>query len=327
MNRRFLLALGAGALALSAAGAYAQASAANWPTKPVKLIVGFPAGGGTDITARLLAQKMSDLNKEQFVVENRPGATGMIGAKAAATATPDGYTLLMGHVNSQAIAPSLMEKPPYDTLKDFVPIMYVGYAPNVLTISANTPAKTVQELIAYARTKPGGLSFASPGVGSTNQLAGELLRVETGAPLVHVPYKGSAPAIVDLLGGQVDLNFDTLSSVSQHLKAGKMRALAVTTPQRDPDLPDVPTMQELGFKSLEMTNWYGIMAPAGTPQAIVTKAYEQLRSIMDQPDVKAKLVELGVRHQRMTPEQFGQFVRSENAKYKEIGRRTGVKME
>jgi tripartite-type tricarboxylate transporter receptor subunit TctC len=324
------MALAAGALGAAATGAFAQAAAPAaqpWPAKPVKLIVGFPAGGGTDITARLLAQKLTDLNGQQFVVENRAGATGMIGAKAAATAPPDGYTLLMGHVNSQAIAPSLMDKPPYDTLKDFIPVMYVGFAPNVLTINANTPAKSVQELIAYARTKPGGLSFASPGVGSTNQLAGELLRVETGAPLVHVPYKGSAPAIVDLLGGQVDMNFDTLSSVSQHLKAGKMRALAVTTPQRDPDLPDVPTMQELGFKSLEMTNWYGIMAPAGTPQPVVTKLYEQLRGIMDQPDVKAKLVELGVRHQRMTPEQFGQFVRSENVKYKEIGRRTGVKME
>jgi tripartite-type tricarboxylate transporter receptor subunit TctC len=322
------MALAAGALG-AATGAFAQGGTAPapWPAKPVKLIVGFPAGGGTDITARLLAQKLTDLNGQQFVVENRAGATGMIGAKAAATAPPDGYTLLMGHVNSQAIAPSLMDKPPYDTLKDFIPVMYVGFAPNVLTINANTPAKSVQELIAYARTKPGGLSFASPGVGSTNQLAGELLRVETGAPLVHVPYKGSAPAIVDLLGGQVDMNFDTLSSVSQHLKAGKMRALAVTTPQRDPDLPDVPTMQELGFKSLEMTNWYGIMAPAGTPQPVVTKLYEQLRGIMDQPDVKAKLVELGVRHQRMTPEQFGQFVRSENVKYKEIGRRTGVKME
>jgi tripartite-type tricarboxylate transporter receptor subunit TctC len=322
------MALAAGALG-AATGAFAQGGTAPapWPAKPVKLIVGFPAGGGTDITARLLAQKLTDLNGQQFVVENRAGATGMIGAKAAATAPPDGYTLLMGHVNSQAIAPSLMDKPPYDTLKDFIPVMYVGFAPNVLTINASTPAKSVQELIAYARTKPGGLSFASPGVGSTNQLAGELLRVETGAPLVHVPYKGSAPAIVDLLGGQVDMNFDTLSSVSQHLKAGKMRALAVTTPQRDPDLPDVPTMQELGFKSLEMTNWYGIMAPAGTPQPVVTKLYEQLRGIMDQPDVKAKLVELGVRHQRMTPDQFGQFVRSENVKYKEIGRRTGVKME
>ena len=305
----------------------APACAQVYPAKPVRLVVGFAPGGGTDIIARLLAQKLSMSLGQQFVVENRAGATGMIGAKQVATAPADGYTLLMGHVNSQAIAPALMEKPLYDSVKDFAPITYIGYVPNVLVVNPALPAKSVAELIALAKSKPQGLSFASPGVGSTNHLAGEMLKLDSGAPLVHVPYKGSAPAIVDLLGGQVDMNFDAMSSIIQYLKAGRMRALAVTTPQRDPDLPDVPTMTELGFKSFAVTNWYGIVAPASTPAPIIEKLHGELAKVLQMPDVSRQLAELGVRREPMTPEQFAQFIRSEDAKYRDIAKRTGVRME
>jgi tripartite-type tricarboxylate transporter receptor subunit TctC len=325
--RKLALALLGSSLIAAAPAALAQPQGEAWPTKPVRILVGFAPGGGTDIVARLLAQKLSEANGQQFVVENRAGATGMIAAKAAASAPPDGYTLLMGHVNSQAIAPSLTDKAPYDPIKDFTPITYIGFVPNVLTINSATPAKSVQELVAFAKSKTGGISFASPGVGSTNHLAGELMRMESGAPMVHVPYKGSGPAIVDLLGGQVDMNFDAMSSVVQHLKAGKMRALAVTTPKRDPDLPDVPTMLELGYKNFEMTNWYSIMGPASVPAPIVAKLHGQLRTILQMPDVTAKLDELGVRRESKSPEQFAEFVRSENAKYRDIAKRSGVKME
>ena len=303
------------------------AQAQTYPAKPVRLLVGFAPGGGTDIIARMLAQKLSISLGQQFVVENRAGATGMIAAKQVATAPADGYTLLMGHVNSQAIAPALMDKPMYDSVKDFAPITYVGYVPNVLVVNPALPAKSVAELIALAKSNSKGLSFASPGVGSTNHLAGEMLKLDSGASFVHVPYKGSGPAIVDLLGGQVDMNFDAMSSIIQYLKAGRMRALAVTTPQRDPDLPEVPTMAELGFTTFAITNWYGVVAPAATPAAIVDKLHGELSRILQMPDVTRQLAELGVRREPMSTERFAQFVRSEDAKYRDIAKRTGVRME
>ena len=319
--------LGAMALCATLTIQPTQSHAQAYPARPVRLLVGFAPGGGTDIIARLLALKLSGSLGQPFVVENRAGATGMIAAKQVATAAPDGYTLLMGHVNSQAIAPALLEKPMYDPVKDFAPITYIGYVPNVLVVNASLPAKSVAQLIELARSRPKGLSFASPGVGSTNHLAGEMLKLDSGAPFVHVPYKGSGPAIIDLLGNQVDMNFDAMSSVIQHLKAGRMRALAVTTPLRDPDLPDVPTMTELGFKAFAITNWYGIVASAGTPANIVNTLYVELAKILQLPDVTRQLLELGVRREPMSPEQFAQFVRSEEAKYREIAKLTGVRME
>ena len=311
------------ALALLPVTALAQ----PYPTKPVRMVIGFAPGGGTDIVGRLLAQKLSEALGQPFTVENKPGATGMIGAKQVASAPADGYVLLMGHVNSQAIAPGLMERPLYDPIKDFAPVTYVGFVPNVLVVNNALPVRTVSELVALAKSRPKGLSFASPGVGSTNHLAGEMLRQATGAPLVHVPYKGSSPAIVDLLGGQVDMNFDAMSSITAYLKAGRMRALAVTTPQRDPDLPDVPTMIELGFKTLNVTNWYGVVAPAGTPADVVDKLHGELSRILQTTEVVGKLTELGVRREAMSSEKFGQFIRAEVAKYREVARLTGVRME
>jgi tripartite-type tricarboxylate transporter receptor subunit TctC len=304
------------------------AGAQSYPSKPIRWIVGFPPGGGTDIISRLIAQKMGEAWGQQVLVENRPGATGMIGANAIAKAPPDGYTIGMAHVNSHAIAPNLVEKPLYDPLKDFAPVAYVGYVPNVLVINpAVTPANTIQELVILAKAQPGKLSFASPGVGSTNHLAGEMFKLGAGIDIVHVPYKGSGPAIVDLLGGQITMNFDAMSSIVQHLKQGKMRALAVTTSEPDPQLPGVPTVRQAGFKDFEVTNWYGVVAPAGTSREIVVRLNGEVNRILALPDVVAKLDELGTRRNPMSPDQFGEFARNELEKYRAVAKATGVRME
>jgi tripartite-type tricarboxylate transporter receptor subunit TctC len=304
------------------------AGAQPYPSKPIRWVVGFPPGGGTDIISRLIAQKMSESWGQQVLVENRPGATGMIGANAIAKAAPDGYFIGMGHVNSHAIAPNLVEKPLYDPARDFAMVAYVGYVPNVLVINpAVTKANNIQELIALAKAQPGKLSFASPGVGSTNHLAGEMFKLGAGIDIVHVPYKGSGPAIVDLLGGQITMNFDAMSSIVNHLKQGKMRALAVTTAEPDPQLPGVPTVKQAGFKDFEVTNWYGVVAPAGTPREIVVKLNGEVNRILALPDVAAKLDELGTRRNPMTPEQFAQFGRSEIEKYGAVAKAAGVRME
>ena len=309
--------------ALCCAGAHAQ----PYPNKPIRFIVGFPPGGGTDIVTRLVAAKLTDAVGQQTIVDNRPGATGMIAANLVAKAPADGYTLLTAHVNSQAIAPNATSKPLYDPSRDFAYVAYLGYAPNVLVIRPSTPAKNVKELIALAKAHPGQLTYASPGVGSTNHLAGEMFRMATGIDIVHIPYKGSVPAIIDLLSGQVGMNFDTFSSVAAYLQSGRMRALAITTAKRDVQLPEVPTLIELGIKNFEVTNWYGIAAPTGTPPEIVNKLNTEINRILELKDVAARFDELGTRRNPMSPEQFSVFQRAELAKYKEVVAKSGVRME
>jgi tripartite-type tricarboxylate transporter receptor subunit TctC len=313
-------------VALQACVAQAEAQGQPYPSKPVRIVVGFAPGGGTDIVARLLAQKLSDSLGQPFLVENKAGATGTIGAASVATSPADGHTLLMGHVNSNAIAPALMPRPPYDPVKDFAAVAYIGFVPNVLVVNPALPAKTVGELVALSKSRENGISFASPGIGSTNQLGGEMLRIESGGKFLHIPYKGSSPAIVDLLAGHVDMNFDALSSITSYLKAGHMRPLAVTTPQRDPGLPEVPSMAELGFKSLRITNWYGVVAPARTPPDVLQTLHDEIYRTLQLPDVMQKLAEIGLRHEPMSIEQFTQFIRAEAEKYGEIARMTGVRM-
>jgi tripartite-type tricarboxylate transporter receptor subunit TctC len=233
----------------------------------------------------------------------------------------------MGHVNSHGIAPNLFKKLPYDAQRDFAMVSYVGYVPNVLVVHPSIPARNVKELVALAKARPGTLSYASSGVGSTQHLAGELLKLLTGIDIVHVPYKGSGPAIVDLLAGHIAMNFDTMPPVLSHVRQGKLRALAVTTPTRASPLPEVPTMMEAGLKTYEMTNWYGVMAPAKTPREIVTRLNVEINRIMMLPDAKAKLEEAGTQLNLRTPEQFAGFLQSEIASYAKLIKASGVTIE
>lgn len=318
------LTLGAGLLAAVFTGTV-QAQA--YPNHPVRLIVGFSPGGGTDVVARVVGQKVSEALGQQVIIENRPGATGTIAAAAVAKSPADGYTLLVAHVNSNAIAPSVFAKLPYDARKDFAPVIYLGYVPNVMAVNAKVPAKNLKEFIAYAKANPGQLSFASSGNGSTQHLAGEMLKLTAKINLVHVPYKGSGQAITDLLAGVVQLNIDTMPPVIEHIKTGSLRALAVTTPKRATQLPDVPTFEEEGLKGFTMTNWYGVAAPAGTPPEIVKRLNAEFDKALNDKDVKAKLVPVGAELAGGSAAEFDAFIKTEIDKYAKLTKDANVKME
>jgi tripartite-type tricarboxylate transporter receptor subunit TctC len=314
-------------IAAALAMLFATLAGAQYPQKTIRLVVGFPPGGGTDVVARIIGAKLGDLWGQTVVVDNRAGATGTIGADIVAKSPPDGYTLIMGHVNSHGIAPNLFKKLPYDAQRDFAMVAYVGYVPNVLVVHPSIPAKSVKELVAIAKSRPGQLNYASSGIGSTQHLAGEMFKLSTGVNIVHIPYKGSGPAVVDLLAGHVSMNFDTMPPVLSHIRAGKMRALALTTPKRSPTLPDVPTMMESGLAGFSMTNWYGVMAPGKTPREIVTKLNAEINKIVMIPDQKTKLEEVGTQLDPMSPEQFAKFLESEIVKYAKLIKAANVTLE
>ena len=306
----------------------ATAHAQNWPTKPIKLLVGFAPGGGTDIVARSLAPKMSELLGQPVIVENKPGASGTIAADAVAKAASDGYTLLMGHSNSNAIAPFVLQNVPYDAATDFTPITYIGYVPNVLVINPGIPANTVAELVVLAKAKPGIYTYASSGIGSTQHLAGALFAKLTGTQLSHIPYKGSGQAISDLLSGQVNMNFDTMPPVLQQIKAGKLRALAISTPQRLPQLPDVPTFAEVGIRGFDVTNWYAVMGPKNLPKDIVAKINAAVQKAMADPAIRPNLEAQGVQFGGPgTPEEFSAFLKAELIKYQALVKELNVKAD
>ncbi len=321
MRTRFLTAIAI------AACATLPAFAQSYPSKPVRLLVGFAPGGGTDIVARVLAQKLSEWWGQQVVVENRAGATGTIAADLVAKAPADGYMLLMGHVNSNAIAPTLFKKLPYDAVKDFASVTYVGYVPNVLTVHPSLPTKNVKELVALAKSRAGELTCASSGTGSTQHLALEMFMTLTGTKIIHVPYKGSGQAIVDLLAGQVQMNFDTMPPVLDHVRAKRLRALAVTTPKRAGQLPDVPTLAETGLKGFEMTNWYGVVAPGATPRDIVNKINADLNKALADPGVRRRLEEVGTEIGGGTPESFDAFIKTEIIKYTKLVKAANVQLD
>jgi len=313
----------AAALAVFSAGALAQA----YPNKTVRMIVGFPPGGGTDVVARVISAKLSEWWGQAVAVENRPGATGTIGADAVAKSAPDGYTLIMGHVNSHAIAPNLFAKLPYDAIKDFAAVSYVGYVPNVLAVHPSVPAKSVKELVALLKSKPGQLNYASSGNGSTQHLAGEMFKQLTGTSIVHVPYKGSGDAIKDLLGGVVAMNFDTMPPVLPHVQAGKLRGLAISTPRRLSQLPDVPTFEEEGIRGFDVTNWYGVMAPGDTPREIVQKLNADINKAMQVPEVRSRLEAVGTQLNEQSAAQFEAFMKSEVAKYAKLIKSANIRIE
>jgi len=325
MNRRTLLA----AFAASLAAALAPAAVAQpaFPTKPIRIVVPFPPGGTTDILARAAAQKMTEAWKEQAVVDNRPGAGGNIGAELVARSPADGYTLLMGTVGTHAINASLYAKMPYDHVKDFAPVILVAAVPNVLVVHPSLPVHSVAELIAYAKANPGKLNFASSGSGTSIHLAGELFKVMAGVQMTHVPYKGSAPAIADLVGGQVQLMFDNLPSALAQIKAGKLRALAVTSAQRAAALPDAPTIAESGLPGYEASSWFGLLAPAGTPADVVAKINGEIARWLASPEAKEKLSSQGAIAAGGTPEDFARHIAAETAKWQRVVRESGAKVE
>ena len=320
-------------LALVACSAFALLGApsalaqAPFPTKPVRLVVPFPAGGTTDILARAAAQKLSETLGQQVIVDNRPGAGGNIGAELVAKAQADGYTLLMGTVGTHAINPSLYAKMPYDHVKDFAPVILVAGVPNVLVVNPDLPFKTVADVVAYAKANPGKLNFASSGSGTSIHLSGELFKVMAGVQMTHVPYKGSAPALTDLIGGQVQLMFDNLPSALPQIKGGKLRAVAVTSTTRAAALPDVPTVAESGLPGFESSSWFGILAPAGTPKDIIAKINTDVQKWLSTPEAKEKLLGQGANAAGGSPEDFAKHIQAETAKWAKVVKESGAKVD
>jgi tripartite-type tricarboxylate transporter receptor subunit TctC len=301
------------------------ASAQQYPSRPVRFVVPFAPGGSTDTLARTVGVKLADALGQQVVVDNRPGGNGDIGMLIVARAPADGHTIVLGYIANLAIAPSLYAKMPYDPQKDFAPITQPASSPNVLTAHPSVPAKSLRELIALAKAKPGQVSFASTGVASIGHLTGELINNLAGIRMTHVPYKGSGQAVTDILGGHVQVMFSGFSSTLHHIKAGKLRALAVTGPKRSAALSEVATISEQGFPGVEATAWYGILAPAGTPRPVVARLHGELVKILKLPDVDQKLGGLGFEIVGSTPEQFAAYMRSETKKWEKVVKASGAK--
>lgn len=301
--------------------------AQTYPTKPIRLIVPYPPGGGNDTLARLFGAKLTEAWGQQVVVDNRPGAGTIIGTQIAARAVPDGYTLLLSSIATHAIAPNLYAKPGYDPVKDFAPITLLAVAPTVVCVNPSVPAKSLKDLIALAKARPDELKFASGGLATPPHMAGEIFASMTGIKLVHVPYKGGGPAHAGLLGGESTMMFDTAASILPHVRAGKLRALAIARAQRLPEYPDLPTFAEAGVAGYEVNAWYSMHAPAGVPAQIIARVNRELVRILKLPDIQERLKVLGSEGIGNSPEEFGKFVRAESTKYAKAIRDAGVRVE
>jgi len=327
-TRRFALGSIASAVVLGAGllgGTSALAQA--YPTKPVTIIVPFAAGGTTDILARIIGQALTAELGQSVVVDNRAGAGGNIGGQAAAKAAPDGHTLFMGTVGTHAINASLYKKMPFDPVKDFAPLTRVANVPNLLVANPAQPYKSVKDLIAYAKANPGKVNFGSSGNGSSIHLSGELFKSLAKVDMQHVPYKGSAPAVTDLLGNQIDIMFDNMPSAIQHVRSGSLVPLAVTTAKRSPELPNVPAIAEAGVPGYEATSWFGMFAPAGTPAPVLAKLNAAIVKVLAQPDVKKKINEQGAEVYSETPEQFAAFIQAESVKWGKVVKESGASLD
>jgi len=297
----------------------------SFPSRPVRFVVPFAPGGSTDTLARTIGVRLADGLGQQVVVDNRPGGNGDIGMMIVARAPADGHTIVLGYIANLAIAPSLQAKMSYDPVKDFAPITQPASSPNVLTAHPAVPAKTLQELIALAKAKPGNISFASTGVASVGHLTGELINSLAGIRMTHVPYKGSGQAVTDILGGHVQVMFSGFSSTLAHIKSGKLRALAVTGAKRSPALADIATIAEQGFPGVEATAWYGVLAPAGTAKPVVARLHDELVKALRQPDVVQRLSGLGFEIVASTPERFAAYIRSEIRKWATVVKASGAR--
>jgi tripartite-type tricarboxylate transporter receptor subunit TctC len=316
--------LAALALALAAAGAVAQ----SYPSKPIRVVVPNPAGGYYDVIARALGQKVGESIGQPMVVENRVGAGGSLGTEFTAKSPPDGYTIMVGGIGPHGIAPSLYANLPYDPVKDFAPIILVATTPNILVVHPSSPIKSVQDLIAAARQKPGGVSYASNGNGTSQHLSAEMFATTMGLKFNHVPFKGSAPAVTAMLGGQVDFAFVVAPDGLAHVKAGKLRAIGVTGAKRAAPLPDVPTLAEAGVSGYEATAWFGYLAPAGTPREIIDRLNAEIAKALESPDVRERLAPGGLSElPGGTPERFGDLIKTEIAKWSKVVKESGAKID
>jgi len=314
----------AAVLSVAAVGA---AQAQSYPNKPVRLIVPYPAGGTTDIIARVAAQQLSERLKQPFVVENKAGANGAIGSVEVARAPADGYTLLMGTASTHGINSAVYKSLPYDAVKDFAPVTIVASTPNIIAVHPSVSAKNLQELLALAKAQPGKLNYGSTSLGGSPHMSAELLKMMAGVDMVHVPYKGAAPMLTDLMGGQVQIGFDNLPSTINFVRSGKVRAIAVTTPQRWPGAPEIPTVAESGLLGYEVSGWFGLLAPAGTPPAVLATIQQALSEAVKQPEVNKQMLELGAQPVANTPDAFAKLVQADVAKWRDVVKTTGVKLD
>ncbi|MDQ5849618.1 MAG: tripartite tricarboxylate transporter substrate binding protein [Pseudomonadota bacterium] len=298
----------------------------TWPSRPIRFILPFPPGGGTDILGRVIADRLSASLGQPVVIENRGGAGGNVGAEAAAKAAPDGYSIVLV-APSLAISPTLYAKLNYDPVRDFAPVSLVATVPNVMVTHPSVAAQTLQEFIALAKSRPGGMNFGSGGNGTSNHLAGELFNLVTGTKLVHIPYKGVNLAMNDVLSGEIHLVVIGIPAAAPHIKSGKLRALALIAPQRSRTLPEVPTIAEAGLADFEVTTWYGVLAPAGTPRPIVARLNAELVRIMHAPELKERLDAMGTEPRTSTPEEFAAYIRQEIVKWGDVIRKAGLKAE
>jgi tripartite-type tricarboxylate transporter receptor subunit TctC len=299
----------------------------SYPTKPIRMVVPFPPGGPTDVTARTIGARLSEVLRQPIVVDNKPGAHGFIGVEQVVKAPADGYTLLMASIGSIGINPVLYPKVPYDVFRDLAPVSHVVNVPIVLVAHPSVPAKTVQELVAHAKKNPAKLAYASSGSGGSSHLVAEMFKLATGTDILHVPYKGSGPAMNDLVGGQVQIMFDTLIGAIPQIKGGKVRLVAAATPQRLAAFPDTPTIAESGLQGFDGSAWYCLLAPARTPKDIVDRLSREIASIVAEPQMRAKLAEQGAEPVGSTPEQLAAFIKSEQAKWAKVIKESGAKPE
>ena len=323
MNRRSILRAAALAAAFLGLGAQAQ----QWPSKPLRLVVPFTAGGSTDTVARIVAEKLTARLGQPVIVENRAGAGGQIGSDHVAKSPPDGYTFLVGTSSTMAIAPYVFNKPLYNPNRDFAPVTLLGIADIIVVVNAEVPIRNTKQLLDYARANPGKLTFASGGNGSISHLLGEYFKSMAKVDMLHVPYKGDAQMVTDLIGGQVNMAFGTAVAFLPHIKSGKVAPVAVTNPKRSTTLTDLPTLAESGVPGYEAVQWFGIAAPTGTPREVVDRMYREIRAILDMPEVQKRFTELGFDVAGSTPEEFGRFLRAENEKWKKIAEIAGTKLD
>lgn len=324
---RFPRSLSAVAAALALATPFALAQAPAYPKQPVTLVVPFPAGGPTDAMARVLAQKLGDRLGQQVVVDNKGGAGGSIAAEFVAKASADGHTLFFGTTGTMAINPSLYSKLRYDPVKDFAPVSLMATTMNVLVVNPQVPARSLADVIKLAKAKPGDITYGSAGNGSSNHLSGELFRSTAGIQISHIPYKGSAPALVDLLGGRITMMFDTIAQQTQNIAAGKVRAIAVTGPKRSPLLPEVPTAQEAGLKDFDVTIWFGVLAPAGTPAPVIDKLSREIAAVMSTDEMKKRMQADGAEARPTSPAEFAALIRSDLAKWSPVVKASGATLD